>query len=222
MARPTFDPHWALLGMPPDTYPPARYRLAPISADALADCVEVQEGREYDDDGEFFARGLACPRIFDRPEPGARRPTERDRRFGRITLRTPVAHPLRGPLDALRQLPVLPAGLRPSTPETAPHPLTARYAAVLDANHELAGADCPNAFREAYAALRAGIDALFLSPEGSLRSALGATPEQRWARLLRLDERAAGPGFDPVWADDEDTHLTLALLAALGFVVVAR
>ena len=29
-------------------------------------------------------------------------------------------------------------------------------------------------------------------------------------------------GFDPVWADDEDTHLTLALLAALGFVVVAR
>ena len=103
MARPSFEPHWALLGLPADAYPPARYRLVPMEGDALRDCVEVKEAREYDDDGQFFARGLACPEIFGRFEPTARRPCERDRRFGRIPLRRPVAHPLRGPLDSLRE-----------------------------------------------------------------------------------------------------------------------
>lgn len=222
MARPTFEPHWALLGMPSDVYPPARYWLDPIKPGDLASCVEVQDAREYDDDGQFFARGLACPYIFGAPEPDGRRPRERDRRFGRLTLRAPVAHPLRGPLAALYELPVLPAGLREAPKGAAPHPLTARYADVVRANQAVAAADYPNAFREAYGALREGVQDLFLGEGASLRLLLGATPEERWARLCALGERAAGPDFDPVWADDEDTHLTLACLAALGFAVVPR
>jgi hypothetical protein len=222
VARPTFDPHWSRLGMPGDTYPPARFWLAPFAADALDDCVEVQDARERDEDGELFARGLACPRIFGAPDPRARRPAERDRRFGRVRLRAPVAHPLRGPLDALRVLPVLPAGLRPEDAQGRPHALTQRYARVLRANTALGQADYPNAFREAYAELRAAVHELFVGAEGSLLCALGATPGARWERLLRLGEQAAGASFDPVWADDEDTHLTLACLAALGFAVVQR
>ena len=221
MARPTFDAHWSLLGMPANSYPPPRFWLEPFAPTALDDCVEVQDGRERDEDGEFFARGLACPRIFGVVEPHARRPTERDRRFGRVTLHTPVAHPLRGPLDALRVLPVLPAGLRAADAQGT-HALTARYARVLAANRELAQATYPNAFREAYGELRAGIHELFRGDEGSLLSTLGASNAARWERLLRLDERAGSAHFDPVWADDEDTHLTLASLAALGLAVVPR
>ena len=208
--------------MPSDAYPPARFWLSPIKAGDLESCVEVQDAREYDEDGEVFARGLACLDIFGAPEAGGRRPRERDRRFGRITLRAPVAHPLRGPLSALYELPVLPAGLRESPRGTTPHPLTARYADVVRANQAVAAADYPNAFREAYAALRAGVQDLFLGDVASLRLALGPTPEERWSRLCALGDRAAGPDFDPVWADDEETHLTLACLAALGFAVMPR
>lgn len=222
MARPSFEPHWALLGLPADAYPPARYRLVPMESDALRDCLEVKEPREYDDDGQFFARGLACPEIFGRPEPEARRPCDRDRRFGRITLRRPAPHPLRGPLDALRELPVLPAGLRPSAPGQPSHPVTERYARVVRANVSLARADHPDAFRDAYAALCGAVADLFVASEGSLLALLGTTEALRWERLLRLDARAAEKEFDPVWADDEDTHLTLAVLAALGFVVSPR
>lgn len=222
MARPSFEPHWAFFGLPVDAYPPARYRLVPMEGDALRDCVEVKEAREYDDDGEFFARGLACPEIFGRPEPTARRPSERDRRFGRISLRRPVGHPLRGPLDSLRELPVLPAGLRPSAPGEPMHPVTERYARVVRANGALAPADHPNAFRDAYAELCRAVADLFVAEVGSLVTLLGTTPALRWERLTRLDARAAEQHFDPVWADDEDTHLTLAVLAALGFVVSPR
>jgi hypothetical protein len=222
VARPSFEPHWALLGLPADAYPPARYRLVPMEGDALRDCVEVKEAREYDDDGQFFARGLACPEIFGRFEPTARRPCERDRRFGRIPLRRPVAHPLRGPLDSLRELPVLPPGLRPAAPGEPTHPVTARYTRVVRANAALAQADHPNAFRDAYAELCHAVADLFVAPEGSLVALLGTTPALRWERLVRLDARAAEKLFDPVWADDEDTHLTLAVLAALGFMVSPR
>jgi hypothetical protein len=189
---------------------------------ALDSCVEVRDAREFDADGQFFARGLACPDIFGAPKPDARRPSERDRRFGRITLRRPMAHPLTGPHPALRELPVLPSGLRGSGPAEHAHPLTARYARILGANASLTGADYPSAFRTAYAELCTAVADLMLAPESSLLALLGASKEERWQRLMRLDERAAGKDFDPVWADDEDTHLSLAALAGLGLIVSPR
>ncbi len=100
--------------------------------------------------------------------------------------------------------------------------MTARYTRVVRANAALAQADHPNAFRDAYAELCHAVADLFVAPEGSLVALLGTTPALRWERLVRLDARAAEKLFDPVWADDEDTHLTLAVLAALGFMVSPR
>ncbi len=240
MAKPTFDAHWTLLGLPSDTYPPARFWLRPMQEGVLDDCAEVQHADEYgqglyDAEGGPPLRpgGLACPRIFGRLEaPGARRPAERDRRFGRVTLARVVPHPMRGGLNGLKALPVLPAGLRADASPTTPlsmHPLSLRYAEVLRANGALhehlqqhiggLGAD---AFRALYARLCDAVRDLHVASTASLLATFGASPALRWERLLRLNERAASDDFDPVWADDLDTHESLALLAAMGFEVVPR